>query len=113
MISASSQLHDIDAYLLPRARGVAPYYLRASTPRELEREEKLRRVLRTDPPAIAPLPGCTLEQSDIHARALRRVEALMASDPARESDEGRELGVLVAVVGFYERGGLPGAEQKS
>lgn len=100
----------VDAFLLPRAPGVLPYYLRPSTPLELERESKLQRVFRAEPATPTPLPGCTVEQTEIHARAIRRVEALMQSDPAPDTDDGRELLALVAVVEFYERGCLPAKE---
>lgn len=98
---------ETDAFLLPRAPGVLPYYLRPSTPLELAREEMLRRPFRADPPPPPSLPRCTQEQTEIHRRALARLATLVELDPAPQSDDGRELLALVAVVEFYERGCIP------
>lgn len=57
--------------------------------------------------SVIPLPGCTAEQTELHARALKRVESLMAIDPAPDTDEGRELLALVSLVEFYERNCFP------
>jgi hypothetical protein len=107
MMTTCSEPQEVDAFLLPRAPGALPYYLRQSTPLELKREDMLRRVFRAEAPAAEPLPGCTPEQAEIHRCALARVQTLVEGDPAPDSDDGRELLALVAVVEFYERGCMP------
>lgn len=54
-----------------------------------------------------PLPGCSPEQMSIYDAIMPRIEVLMHTDPAAESEDGIELTCLTTVAMFYERNVFP------